>query len=130
MQLWSRALPGEDAGSLGARSCVSAPGGYGAGWEASWGSFEDYAREGLTAVAACCGCGGGLRNAPGAAQPTARVDGSAAGEGVKPGRLGLLRIGHRASVLLGKQVLHFGVSAKVTARRASCLAVTQLIGTY
>ncbi|CAJ1442447.1 unnamed protein product, partial [Effrenium voratum] len=36
--------------------------GYGAGWEASWGSFEDYAREGLTAVAACCGCGGGLRN--------------------------------------------------------------------
>lgn len=33
--------------------------GYGAGWETSWGSFDNYAVEGLSADIACCACGGG-----------------------------------------------------------------------
>jgi len=34
-------------------------GDYGPGWNISWGTFEDYAANGHTAVTACCGCGGG-----------------------------------------------------------------------
>eukprot|EP00440_Ansanella_granifera_P007873 gb/GFBE01008516.1/.p1 GENE.gb/GFBE01008516.1/~~gb/GFBE01008516.1/.p1 ORF type:complete len:1889 (+),score=317.46 gb/GFBE01008516.1/:1-5667(+) len=40
--------------------CTSS-GGYGPGWmPALWGSFQDYARNGHSAVTACCVCGGGV----------------------------------------------------------------------
>lgn len=38
--------------------CTST-GGYGTGWDASWGYFENYTDEGRTVVEACCQCGGG-----------------------------------------------------------------------
>merc|ERR1712224_1045591 len=34
-------------------------GGYGAGWESTWGDFDKYMNASHTAVSACCGCGGG-----------------------------------------------------------------------
>mmetsp|Transcript_31441 Transcript_31441/g.73437 ORF Transcript_31441/g.73437 Transcript_31441/m.73437 type:complete len:857 (+) Transcript_31441:80-2650(+) len=34
-------------------------GGYGPGWNASWGTFEAFAVDGWSAIQACCGCGGG-----------------------------------------------------------------------
>lgn len=36
-------------------------GGYGANWQASWGTFDTYALAGRTAASACCACGGGVR---------------------------------------------------------------------
>jgi len=36
-------------------------GDYGAGWSAAWGTFQDYAIDGISAVTACCSCGGGAR---------------------------------------------------------------------
>jgi len=36
----------------------------GAGWNAAvWGTIEDYSVDGISALMACCGCGGGLRRA-------------------------------------------------------------------
>lgn len=39
--------------------CDKATGGYGAHWNHSWGTFEDFAADDVTAPQACCGCGGG-----------------------------------------------------------------------
>ncbi|KAK3269074.1 hypothetical protein CYMTET_22465 [Cymbomonas tetramitiformis] len=39
-------------------------GGYGSGWSAKGGAFEDYAENGVSAVEACCACGGGVRSPP------------------------------------------------------------------
>lgn len=36
-------------------------GGYGSGWEESWGTFQDYASSEKSAVTVCCACGGGYR---------------------------------------------------------------------
>lgn len=43
------------------RLCT-ATGGYGDGWDAEWGTFFDFTKDGKTAVEACCGCGGGTRS--------------------------------------------------------------------
>lgn len=45
-----------DHGSQGWRT---PDGGYGAGWNSGWGTFADYATDGLDALEACCECGGG-----------------------------------------------------------------------
>lgn len=37
--------------------------GVGSSWRSNWGSLEDYAVDGVSASAACCGCGGGLHTA-------------------------------------------------------------------
>jgi len=36
-------------------------GGYGAGWKDTWGWFGDYAVKGMSAISACCACGGGSK---------------------------------------------------------------------
>lgn len=36
-------------------------GGYGPGWESEWGTFEDYNVNGVSAIIACCSCGGGSK---------------------------------------------------------------------
>ena len=43
---------------VGAQWC-SAEGTTGAGWSSAWGTIEDYARNGISGLDACCGCGGG-----------------------------------------------------------------------
>ena len=47
--------------------CVD--GGYGPGWDATWGQFSDYAVDGIDASQACCACGGGNVLGPGALGP-------------------------------------------------------------
>ena len=42
------------------RKWCSSTGGYGSGWRSAWGTFEDYAVNGQTAlVCPQCGCGAG-----------------------------------------------------------------------
>jgi len=38
--------------------------GYGSGWDPTWGSFDSYAVNGLSATEICCGCGGGVASGP------------------------------------------------------------------
>ena len=42
----------------------TASGGYGPGWQPGWGTFADYANNGVDATQACCGCGGGTGGGP------------------------------------------------------------------
>jgi hypothetical protein len=48
--------------------CTSS-GGFGTGWQSSYGVFDDYATDGIDASEACCGCGGGSTGSP-TATPT------------------------------------------------------------
>jgi len=50
---------GEPFTTLGAWCTPS--GGYGPGWQKSWGAFADWTKGGHDATTACCACGGGLR---------------------------------------------------------------------
>lgn len=43
------------------RAYCTERGGYGAGWHSSWGTFETFASNHITATMACCACGGGRR---------------------------------------------------------------------
>ena len=45
----------------GANWCTSSKG-YGDGWNSFWGRFNGFKRKGKSAVQACCGCGGGIKN--------------------------------------------------------------------
>mmetsp|Transcript_48420 Transcript_48420/g.90733 ORF Transcript_48420/g.90733 Transcript_48420/m.90733 type:complete len:159 (-) Transcript_48420:55-531(-) len=45
-------------------------GGYGAGWLTSYGVFDDWARDGISALDACCVCGGGTNTGCGGAGNT------------------------------------------------------------
>merc|ERR1719163_1354967 len=38
----------------------TADGGYGSGWEPTFATFSIWATNGVTALQACCGCGGGV----------------------------------------------------------------------
>mmetsp|Transcript_110405 Transcript_110405/g.356071 ORF Transcript_110405/g.356071 Transcript_110405/m.356071 type:complete len:706 (-) Transcript_110405:182-2299(-) len=49
----------EDCGTYGSEGFCTVLGGYGVGWDASWGAFEAFKAAGTTATAACCNCGGG-----------------------------------------------------------------------
>jgi len=41
------------------KNMCTAWGGYGSGWKADWGTFDQYWNDGHSAITACCACGGG-----------------------------------------------------------------------
>jgi hypothetical protein len=54
-------------------------GGYGPGWDESWGPFSDYAVDGIDASQACCACGGGTSS------PSRDINPSGVGSGPDSG---------------------------------------------
>merc|ERR1712232_1046240 len=73
LQGWS-AIDGTPCGTYAALHFCTPTGQYGAGWKSGFGAFSSWANNGISAVQACCACGGGSRPAGALGQATAHQE--------------------------------------------------------